>query len=710
MSAVDLGVVSQLTLDKAIAAAGDDVPPGVLESLVVYLSDFGAKAIAAEQTAGPPPSIFKGAMEVGSRVRSGAEIEGSGSECDDESSHSEESIFDQEALREYELGRLKYFYAVATFDRPESADLFFDYANGMEIEATGNTFSLQRVPDSMDFDASRIRDAFGVDAVTLKPTPTQRATQLAAHRPLNWTTPVLAGTTVKLTWDSADDRILTPHGVSGGTAALRGALLGNAEAWTDADRLEAITGQDRSMQPSFESTFAAFLPGEESGSESSVELSEGGLSDAEGFDTRVREKFAAREAARDDLTSDSDEAEADRDARLARTRRLELRKRRYRKKYLALLGGLGGSTGGDESDEDEADSAGQRPRDFVVKFRSTLDDDDEAPVRKRVEEEEEEEEGDGVGEGETGAAPIASWRERQREAKREARRAKKEQAERAKQRRRGVTVDDEESESESERESESESESARESEADSEADSESEAESGSSEEEDPFANFSDGFDEMPTSFVEPTDEVLGVQGMEAPSKKGGKGKKGKGSVRPDRVYTEEERETLKLVTLNAAGEEEIDYDEEAAGEERRGKKGKGKGKGKRGRGGAEDEGEAKRARFAVDTSDPRFAPLYESPAFALDPTSASFRRNAATDAILEERRKRRRAIVSQGEAAVQREQARDDDGRAGGDSASSIAALADRVKAKSAAAVQRAESGVAAVDKKKKKKKKERKE
>ena len=70
-----------------------------------------------------------------------------GSACDGSAEGTE---FDEDALRKYQLERLRYYYAIATFDSPQSARHVYNEIDGTEMERSANMFDLRFVPEEMD--------------------------------------------------------------------------------------------------------------------------------------------------------------------------------------------------------------------------------------------------------------------------------------------------------------------------------------------------------------------------------------------------------------------------------------------------------------------------------------------------------------------------------------------------------------------------------
>lgn len=128
---------------------------GIIKSVTIYPSEFGKERLALEETQGPPQEIFKSNKKK--------------NESDDDSDDSDEEItaetiiknqleegdgqdFDQEALRKYQLDRLKYYYAVIECDNPQTAKVIYKTCDNTEYESSANFFDLRYIPEDMTFD------------------------------------------------------------------------------------------------------------------------------------------------------------------------------------------------------------------------------------------------------------------------------------------------------------------------------------------------------------------------------------------------------------------------------------------------------------------------------------------------------------------------------------------------------------------------------
>ncbi|OCF74789.1 hypothetical protein I204_05171 [Kwoniella mangroviensis CBS 8886] len=117
------------------------------------------------------------------------EIDGLEIISDGESDAGSEDI-DMDQLRQYQLERLRYFYAIATFSTVAAAEHVMDECNGTEFERTANIMDLSYVPEEMEFADDEIRDEANKEA--------------KGYRGNDFVTDALRHSKVKLTWDQDD--------------------------------------------------------------------------------------------------------------------------------------------------------------------------------------------------------------------------------------------------------------------------------------------------------------------------------------------------------------------------------------------------------------------------------------------------------------------------------------------------------------------------
>lgn len=148
---------------------------GLIRSVTIYPSDFGLQRMKEEEITGPTEL-----------TQSKREEEGS-----DEEDNEEGSQYHMEKLRQYQLNRLKYYYAVVEFDSPETANKVYTECDGTEYESTATKLDLRFIPDDMKFDQ------------TAKEVCNEMP-ELSKYQPRQFTTTALQQVKVELTWDETN--------------------------------------------------------------------------------------------------------------------------------------------------------------------------------------------------------------------------------------------------------------------------------------------------------------------------------------------------------------------------------------------------------------------------------------------------------------------------------------------------------------------------
>jgi len=170
---------------------------GRIEKVAVYKSEFGRERMEREEMEGPPREIFARRAHVDDEEE---EVESEDESEDDEDAENEKikknllkeddgQEFDNAALRQYQLERLRYYYAVIVCSDKETANHIYEATDGTEYLSSANFFDLRFIPDDVEFD-DKPRDE--CDKV-----PT-------GYKPTEFVTDALQHSKVKLTWDADD--------------------------------------------------------------------------------------------------------------------------------------------------------------------------------------------------------------------------------------------------------------------------------------------------------------------------------------------------------------------------------------------------------------------------------------------------------------------------------------------------------------------------
>ncbi|KAJ6575055.1 hypothetical protein B0H19DRAFT_1021865 [Mycena capillaripes] len=153
---------------------------GKVLSVRIYPSEFGKERLAREEKEGPPAEIFKKSSTVDE------------DEVDEKNIYEvgDENEYDEDALRKYQLERLRYYYAIITCDTTEAAAHIYSELEGTELERSANIFDLSFVPNDMSFHQD-CRDEATEDTSI-------------SHKGVDFVTDALRHSKVKLTWDDDD--------------------------------------------------------------------------------------------------------------------------------------------------------------------------------------------------------------------------------------------------------------------------------------------------------------------------------------------------------------------------------------------------------------------------------------------------------------------------------------------------------------------------
>ncbi|RDD39928.1 ESF1-like protein, partial [Trichoplax sp. H2] len=144
---------------------------GIIKSVKIYPSEFGLERMAAEECQGPGKFI-----DTDENVQE--EI-------------SEGSEYAKEKIRQYELSKLKYFYAVVECDSPGTANAIYEECDGFEYELGASRIDLRFIPDDMKFDLEPHSVALELPTISDSKSQTYRVNALQS-------------TNIQLTWDGVD--------------------------------------------------------------------------------------------------------------------------------------------------------------------------------------------------------------------------------------------------------------------------------------------------------------------------------------------------------------------------------------------------------------------------------------------------------------------------------------------------------------------------
>lgn len=155
---------------------------GSIVSVSIYPSEFGKQRMAEEEKMGPAElKDLRGNLDDDEVAQS-------------EGAFKEEEDYNMQKLREYQINRLKYYYAVIVCDSLSTADHIYQKCDGLELETSASKIDLRFIPEDMSFedDEAKERSSSIPDKLT--------------YKPLSFTTEALNQTKVRITWDETDHK------------------------------------------------------------------------------------------------------------------------------------------------------------------------------------------------------------------------------------------------------------------------------------------------------------------------------------------------------------------------------------------------------------------------------------------------------------------------------------------------------------------------
>ncbi|KAH9845176.1 hypothetical protein Tdes44962_MAKER06821 [Teratosphaeria destructans] len=180
-----------MAVARSFAPAG-----GRIERVTIYPSEFGRERLDREELEGPPREIFASS----SRQQDDEEDSDEDSDDEDEDERIKKQLlqdqakegdeFDTAKLRQYQLERLRYYYAVIECDSQATAKTLYDSMDGREYLSTSNFFDLRFIPGEVSFDDDKPKE----ECIKLP----------SGYKPNDFRTEALTHSKARLTWDDDD--------------------------------------------------------------------------------------------------------------------------------------------------------------------------------------------------------------------------------------------------------------------------------------------------------------------------------------------------------------------------------------------------------------------------------------------------------------------------------------------------------------------------
>ncbi|OIW31906.1 hypothetical protein CONLIGDRAFT_629597 [Coniochaeta ligniaria NRRL 30616] len=326
---------------------------GSIRKVSIYPSEFGKSRMQKEELEGPPKELFqKKATDEDEFGGFDSEDEEDESEGGDDAEDSDEEVkneliqegddadFDSDALRTYQLDRLRYYYAVMICSDPQTAHKIYEATDGSEYLSSSNFLDLRFIPDDVTFD-DEPRDE--CDSVP------------QGYKPVDFVTDALQHSKVKLTWDMHPEENSRKETISKAFSGSRAEIAEND--------LKAYLASD-SEDEEEEEDAAAAGDGPEEPQLSKKELARRKMRAALGLSEEPAPK-ASKSAPVGDMEitfssalsgKDSDKKDPEEETTLEKYKRKE-KERKAKRKEMALAKREGGDKKAEATEEEDEQSA-----------------------------------------------------------------------------------------------------------------------------------------------------------------------------------------------------------------------------------------------------------------------------------------------------------------------------------------------------------------
>jgi hypothetical protein len=169
---------------------------GSIHSVKIYPSKLGLERMKVEEESGPIRFINNNnnhKNESQNQPKNDNIVNNDDEEEEEEEEVAHNSPRTTEQLRQYQLSRLQYFYAVVECDTEATANVLYNELDGMEYESSSSTLDLRFIPEDMTFEEKPKTECYSMP-------------DFATYKAPQFINSALQQSKVMLTWDETDPK------------------------------------------------------------------------------------------------------------------------------------------------------------------------------------------------------------------------------------------------------------------------------------------------------------------------------------------------------------------------------------------------------------------------------------------------------------------------------------------------------------------------